>query len=232
MEKPLIKPQGSRFGTILRNRKLLATVSLLGGLFVLKATGCLESKSVEPVEPEPRKPAVVEQATNINKSQQRAEKAFRVVYNKIVTKESVPEEIHVPDDVGFGGPDPEEKEDRLSDKKSEMANLFLSLPYDDLKVSVQEFGFDQIQEIANFMEAFKDLREAIKSGSKIKIEQSAQAFLKATSLVETLKVKKEYRRILKEYRLRERGMFIDEKSNMQAILSTAVDSAELLTTVE
>ena len=224
MEKPLIKPQGSRFGTILRNRKLLATVSLLGGLLVLKATGCLESKSVEP---EVKKPNLAEQAPNINKSQQRAREALVAVLSK---KEEPKPEIQMPDDVGFGGSEP--KSDRLSDKKSEMASLFLSLPYGDLEASVQEFGFDQIQEIADFMEAFKVLREAIISGNKIEIEQSAKEFLRATSLVETLKVKREYRRILKEYRLRKRGMFIDEKSNMQAILSTAVDSAEFLTVIE
>lgn len=193
MEKPLIKPRESRFGTILRNRKLLATVSLLGGLFVLKATGCLDSKSVEP---EVKKPKLVEQAPNINKSQQRVREALVAVLSK---KEEPKPEIQASDDVGFGGPDPEIEEDSLGKEKKKKRRIaiffFLNFSYRELDLSVRQTGFDRIDGMNDLMIAFKGLQEAIEDGDKEEISDKAKEFLRLASVLRTSEAKKKYREI-------------------------------------
>ena len=192
MEKPPIKPKGSRFGTILRNRKLLAAVSLLGGLFILKVTGCLEGKSAEP---EVKKPILVEQAPNVNKSQQRVRDAIEAVGVVLNEKQEPVPEIQAPDDVGFGGPDPEA--DRPNDSKKTVAFLFLSLPYEELDRSVRQTGFDEIDGMNDLMIAFKRLQEAIEGNDEEEVSDKAKEFLRLASVLETSEAKRKYREIKK-----------------------------------
>lgn len=184
MEKPLIKPKEERhFGTILRNRKLLATIGLLGGLFVLKSTGCLEEKSAG--EPEAKKPKLVEQAPNVNKSQQRAREALFAALSK--NEESAPE-IQVPDDVGFGGPNPEVEDAEDDESKtlnvSSEAKAFLLLPVGAVEGILHSYDLENTP-LMNYVKALRDLEKAIRSEDKIKIQDAADEAIRQAEYLQS-----------------------------------------------
>ncbi|MBU1017977.1 hypothetical protein KKA33_03010 [Patescibacteria group bacterium] len=174
---------------LLSYRKTIAGLGVLGGFFVLKPTGCLEGT---PVKPESKKPALAEQAPAINQSQQKVREALVAALNQ---KQEPAPEIHVPDDIGFGGPGPEA--DATGNPKKTVAFLFLSLPYDELDRSVRQTGFDEIEGMDELMIAFKRLQEAIKEDGKEEISDKAKEFLRLTSVLETSEAKRKYREIKK-----------------------------------
>lgn len=167
-------------GKMLRHRKAIAGLGLLGGFFVLKSTGCLEASRVKP---EPQKPALAEQAPIVNKSQQKAREALVAVLSQ--NKKSAPE-IRVPDDVGFGGPDPEAEEGDKNPCKEMKATalLFMSLPYEELQEAMQKTGFDELYEMKDYFNSLEGLRDAIRYGDQDSIRNAALEVLRAGSFWE------------------------------------------------
>ncbi len=181
MEKPPIKPKGSRFGAIVRNRKLLAAVSLLGGLFILKVSGCLEGKSAEP---EVKKPAMAEQAPNLYKSQQKVREALLIALNQ---KQEPALEIQVPDDVGFGGPDPEEEKDNNEPEELNVsvdAKAFLLLPVGAVEGILQSYDLENTL-IMGYVKALKELQDVIQSEDTRKIQKTADEILKQAEYLQS-----------------------------------------------
>jgi len=180
-KQPTLKKRRGMMGKVLIHRKTIAVVGLLGGLLVFKIIGDEEPSK----PPEAEKTALAEQAPAADQPQQKTRRSSMAALSQ---KPEPEREIQVPDEVGFGGPDPEAEKnpgDEVSpDKEMKTAIFFFeSLPFDELRQTIQEIGFDEIFEINDYLDEVDDLRDAIKYGNQADIRQAASDVLREGSLL-------------------------------------------------
>jgi len=178
MEKqPPANQRPGMMGKLLNYRKTIAGLGVLGGFFVLKSTGCLEN---DPVKPESKKPALAEQAPAVNQSQQKAREALLAALSQ---KQEPAEEIEVSDDVGFGGPDPEDEINEAL-HVSPSAKAFLLLPVGAAEGVLQAYNLENTP-LMDYIEALKELRRAIFSEDKEVIQESADKALRLADYLQS-----------------------------------------------
>ena len=174
-------------GTILGIRSLLAwTLAFIGTWVVFKGSGLLDKKDESNLF-QPAKD--VQPAPAQNESKAKARKALKNLKIPAFKKEEEKvQEAEPPDNVGFGGPDPNEerlKESGLNPEKCAIALMFSSLPYEEFHEAIEEAGFDEIPEMKVYLNAVASLYDAIRYGKKEDIEKKALEVLRVGSFGET-----------------------------------------------
>ena len=170
-------------GTILGIRSLLAwTLAFIGTWVVFKGSGLLDKKDESNLF-QPAKD--VQPAPAQNESKAKARKALKNLKIPAFKKEEEKvQEAEPPDNVGFGGPDPEGNENNLDDEKKLTTTLFLNLPFDELQETIQETGFDALYEMKDYFNSLESLREAIRYGDRDDIRNAALEVLRIGSFWE------------------------------------------------
>ena len=164
---------------------LMWTLAFVATWVVFKGSGYLDKKSeldsfqpIKAIKPEPAQ----------NESKTKARKALNNLKIPVLkNEEQNVQEVELPDDVGFGGPDPEEEEEEndVDTEKHIAATFFLSFPYDKLEEAMQETGFDELHELKDYMRAVASLRDALKYGEKADAEREARELLRVSASLET-----------------------------------------------
>lgn len=108
--------------------------------------------------------------------------------------------------------------------------LFAGLPFDDVDAIIDELGLDRIEGMRQLLVRARALRDAINSGERDDIRESAQSYLRAASELQTVEVKQQYHAILKAYH-REHGRPAEEVGDVKDVLIPAFSYAQELARV-
>ncbi len=192
---------------ICSHRKLLTSIGLIGGLLVLKFSSCVEGEEKESNLPEPNKIVQPDPVQNTSKVKAReALKNLKIPAFKNDEEQS--QEIEPSDDVGFGGPDPEENPVQPDVDISINARAFLALPIYDVEGILYSYDLEETK-LMDFVNALKELKKAIESGDRSKIRQMADEVLRVVDILESPQGKVEtgrYKKIFKKSRNGKKGL--------------------------